>query len=179
MAIYHESLKSIIASENCEDAIKDLSRIQNTKVRDNAIRMALPVLMFRKENIDTLPDIISAGSLKEVATCLVNGETEGIFTESVSCENGLEIHDFSINKKLVYEEEWLTKQIAVLFLFERRIRNIYSAMEEIQKENRTWITDLLIADRKIEKYIGEVASEDNNAGLSELLVTLQQNTCIY
>ncbi len=179
LAIYHESLKSIMSSDDCIDAVKDLSRIQNTKVRDNAIRIALPVLLFRKENIGTLPDIISAGSLKEIAVCLVNGETEGIFTEAVSCENGLEIHNFSINKKLIFEEEWLTKQVAVLFLFERRIRNIYSAMEEIQKDNKTWLTEMLIADRKIEKYIGEAVSQDNTAALSQLLVKLQQNTSVY
>ena len=179
LTIYYESLKSIICSEDCADAVRNLAHIQNTEVRDNAIRIALPVLLFRKEAIDTLPDVISAGSLKEIATCLVNGKTEGIFTESISCEDGLEIHNFSMNKKLVFEEEWLTKQIVVLFLFERRIRNIYSAMEEIQKENTTWLTEMLIADRKIEKYIGEVVSQDNTAALSEVLIKLQQNTSVY
>ena len=95
LAIFHESLSIILCSEDCTDAVRKIAYIRNTQVRDSAIRMALPVLLYRKETIDNLPDIISAGSLKEIVTCLVDGKTDGIFTESVSFENGLEIHNFT------------------------------------------------------------------------------------
>lgn len=179
LAIFHESLSKILCSEDCTDAVRKIAYIRNTQVRDSAIRMALPVLLFRKETINDLTDIVSAGSLKEIVACLAEGKTDGIFTESVSFENGLEIHNFTINKKLAFEEAWLTKQIAVLFLFESNLRNIYNAMEEIEKENKTWLTEILIADSKIEKYIGGYSSQNNVSGLPELLELLQQNAGIY
>jgi len=179
LAIFHESLSRIICQEDCAEAVRKIADIHNTQVRDSAIRMALPVLLFRKETIDTFPGIISAGSLREIVTCLVEGKMDGILAESVSFENGVEIHNFTINKKLAFEEAWLTKQLAVLILFDKRLRNIYCIMEDVQKGTETWLTEILIADRKIEKYTGEYLSEDNVSGLSKLLESLQRNVGIY
>lgn len=179
LRIYYECLSQIICSENCTESINKIAEISNTQVRDNAIRIALPILLFRKESLEPFLEFVSSGSLKEIITSLVNGESEAVFTESVTFEGGLEIHNFTINKKLSLEEEWLIKQIAVFLLYDRRIRNIYSAMEEVEKGNRTWISEILVADRKIEKYVGEYASDDNIAGLKELHDSLKSKIAIY
>ncbi|SEA17823.1 hypothetical protein SAMN05216349_10638 [Oribacterium sp. KHPX15] len=179
LAIFQDCLTQIIQADNCADAIKRLADVHNAQVRDNAIRIALPVLLFRREKIEGLSNLASAGALRELASCLEKNEINGILSETVTIDSGLEIHNFEVNKKLAFEEEWLTKQIAVQVLHGKKIRNIYSAMEEIEKNNNSWLTEVLIADRKIEKYIDEVESEDGNARLEAILNSLLQKRDIY
>ena len=169
LAIYHESLNSIMCDENCEDAVKKIAFIRNHQIRDNAIRTALPVLIFRKENIASLLSIASAEALKEIIACLVKQERKGILTDTVSVVDGLEKHEFAINKKLEFEEKWLTRQIVVQFLADIKIRNIFVAMENVEIENSTLLSKLLIADRKIEKY-GDEGTSENNIGCLETIV---------
>lgn len=177
--IYYECLSQIICSENCSDSVNKIARIGNVQIRDNAIRIALPFLLFRKEIFDSILEFISSGSLKEIVKCLINGDTEGIFTESIVYEKGLEIHNITVNKKLLLEEEWLTKQIAVQFLYDKKIRNVYNAMGEIENGGRTWLSKILIADREIEKYIGEYTPDNDEPGLEELLDSLKSQRYIY
>nr|WP_027871156.1 hypothetical protein [[Eubacterium] cellulosolvens] len=178
LAIYHNCLTDIMYSEDCAEAVKKLKDIQSLLVRDSAIRIALPILLFRRENFDSLLDIVDSRSLREIIECLVKNEYDGIITETVSCEKGLEIHSFTINKKLLVEEEWLTKQVVVMLLFDKKIRNIYNSLE-LGKDNETWLTEILMADRKVEKHVGEYVFKDNEVGLSELLDVLQEKKSIY
>ena len=179
LKIYYECLSCIICSENCADSVNKIAEISNIQVRDNAIRIALPFLLFRKEPFGNFLEFVSSGSLKEIVKCLVNGDIEDIFTESIVYEKGLEMHNITINKKLLLEEEWITRQIAVQLLYDIKIRNVYSAMGEIENGDRTWLSRILIADREIEKYIGQYFPENNESGLEELLDSLKTQKSTY
>ena len=179
LRIYYECLSQIICAENCTESINRIAEIRNIQVRDNAIRIAIPILLFRNESFEAFLEFVSAGSLKEIVTCLVNKEIEAVLIESITFEGGLEIHNFTINKKLSLEEEWLMKQIAVFLLYDKKIRNIYSAMEEVEKGNRTWLSEILVADRKMEKCFSGYASDDSIAGMQELQDSLKSQNALY
>ena len=138
--------------------------------RDNAVRTALPILLFRDEAIDGLIEATTAGSLWDIVDSLISGNNERIFSEEITFDGGLEIHNFTLNKKLVYEEENLIKLIVILCLYKRQIRNIYFAMEEVGKGKRTWFTDILISDKKVESLI--ISNVDDNS--QELTTVINQ-----
>lgn len=171
LAIFYECLTQILRSEGCADAVKRINDISDSRIRDNAVRAALPILLFRKEPMDKLIGATTAGSLCIIVDCLISGNNDGIFKEDVSFDGGLEIHNFSLNKKLVYEEENLIKIVAILALYDRKIRNIHLAMEEVGK--RTWLTDVLIADKRVESLVIENAN-DNVQELTAVIDQVQQ-----
>ncbi len=178
LALFYECLSQILRSERCTDAIKRITDISDSRIRDNAVRTALPILLFRKEPIDRLKEATTAGSLQIIVDCLLYNKVEGLFLEKISYEGGLEIHNFSLNKKLVYEEENLIKLVAILSLSNRPIRNIYLAMEAVANENRTWFTDILIADKRVDSFTSEEA-DDNTQILIDVINQVQQQKNIF
>ena len=100
--------------------------------------------------------------------------TKEFFLEEITFDGGLEIHNFTLNKKLVYEEENLIKLIVILSLYERRIRNIHFAMEEVGKGKCAWFTDILIADKRVEGLISNNA-DDNSQELTTVINQILQS----
>ena len=178
LELFYDCLSQILRSDRCIDAVKRIKDITNPRIRDNAVRTALPILLFRKEPIDDLIGATTAGSLHDIVDCLIEGKSDGLFLEQVSFDGGLEIHNFSLNKKLVYEEERLIKLVVILSLYDRRIRNIHLAMKEVEKDNRNWLTDILIADKMMENLVSENA-EDNTQELTAVINQVQQHKTIF
>lgn len=178
LSVFYECLSHIFRSENCTDAVKRIADISNTRIRDTAIRTALPILVYRKEPIDSLIESSSDGSLRDIVDSLVNDKSTGIFSEDITYDGGLEVHNFVFNKKLLYEEECLVKQVSILALHGKRIRNIHFAMEEVEKGNETWLTRILIADKRIESLISDNV-DDNYLELNEIASHIQQYKIIY
>ena len=178
LELFYECLSQILRSERCTDATKRINEISDSRIRDNAVRTALPILLFRKEPIDELIGATTAGALHNIVECLIDGKTDGLFSEEVSFEDGLEIHNFSLNKKLLYEEEKLIKIVAILSLYDRRIRNIHLAMEEVGKGKQTWLTDILIADKRVESLVSENA-DDNSQELISVINQVQQHKTTF
>lgn len=178
LGLFYDCLSQILRSESCVDAAKRIRDITDSRIRDNAIRTALPLLLFRKEPIDELIDATTAGSLHNIVECLIDGNSDGLFSEEVSFDCGLEIHNFSLNKKLVYEENRLIKLVAILSLYDRRIRNIHLAMEELEKDCQNWLADILIADKRVENLVSENA-DDNLQELSSVIKQVQQHKTIF
>ena len=52
LELFYECLSQILRSERCTDATKRINEISDSRIRDNAVRTALPILLFRKEPID-------------------------------------------------------------------------------------------------------------------------------
>lgn len=150
LEIFYECLSSILRLDNCSYAVQRILDIGNTRIRDTAVRTALPILVFRKEPIDMLIKAATAESLHFIVDSVVSGTDNGIFSDEITFENGLEIHNFSLNRKSVCEEENLVKAIAILSLYDRPIRNIYLAMEKIGNGINSWFIDVLIADKRID-----------------------------
>ena len=128
LSLFYDCLSQILRSESCVDAAKRIADISDARIRDNAVRTALPILLFRDEAIDGLIEATTAGSLWDIVDSLISGNNERIFSEEITFDGGLEIHNFTLNKKLVYEEENLIKLIVILCLYKRQIRNIYFAI---------------------------------------------------
>lgn len=178
LSLFYDCLSQILRSERCADAIKRIADISDTKIRDNAIRTALPILLFRDEVIDGLIETTTAGALRDIVDSLISGNNERIFSEEISFDGSLEIHNFALNKKLVYEEENLIKLIAILSLYKRRIRNIHFAMEEVGKGKCTWFTDILIVDKSVEGIISNNVDNDSKK-LATLINQILQYKEIY
>ena len=117
-------------------------------------------------------------SLRNIVDSLISGNNERIFSEEITLDGGLEIHNFTLNKKLVYEEERLIKLIVILSLYEKPIRNIHFAMEEVGKGKGTRFTDILIADKRIEDLISDNA-DDNSQELTTVITQILQYKEIY
>lgn len=178
MSLFYDCLSQILRSERCADAVKRIVDISDVRIRDNAVRTVLPILLFRDEVIDGLVEATTAGSLRDIVDSLISGNNERIFLEEITFDGGLEIHNFTLNKKLVYEEENLIKLIVILSLYERRIRNIHFAMEEVGKGKCAWFTDILIADKRVEGLISNNA-DDNSQELTTVINQILQHKEIY
>ena len=178
LSLFYDCLSQILRSVRCADAVKGIVDISDAQIRDNAVRTALPILLFRDEVIDGLIEATTAKSLRDIVDSLISGNNERIFSEEITFDGGLEIHNFTLNKKLVYEEENLIKWIAILSLYERRIKNIYFVMEEVGKGKRTWFTDILIADKRVESLISDSA-DDNSQELTTVINLILQYKEIY
>ncbi|MDM8236714.1 hypothetical protein [[Ruminococcus] torques] len=179
LSVFYDCLSQILRSERCADAVKRIADISDARIRDNAVRTVLPLLLFRDEAIDDgLIEATTAESLRNIVDSLTSGNNERIFSEEITLDGGLEIHNFTLNKKLVYEEERLIKLIVILSLYEKRIRNIHFAMEEVGKGKGTWFTDILIADKSIEDLISDNA-DDNSQELTTVITQILQYKEIY
>lgn len=178
LSLFYDCLSQILRSERCADAVKRIVDISDVRIRDNAVRTVLPILLFRDEVIDGLVEATTAGSLRDIVDSLISGNNERIFLEEITFDGGLEIHNFTLNKKLVYEEENLIKLIVILSLYERRIRNIHFAMEEVGKGKCAWFTDILIADKRVEGLISNNA-DDNSQELTTVINQILQHKEIY
>ena len=179
LAVFYECLLHIFCSEKCTDAVRKIGGISNADIRDIAVRTALPILVYRKEQLDCLYGFSSASSLKDIIYGLVNDDYTDIFLEKITFEEGVEIHNLTFNKKLLYEEEQLVKQIAIISLYKRQIRAVHLAMEELENGNQTWLTELLIADKRVDSLIGGDVIDGKYAGLNELVEYIQQYQNIY
>ncbi|BDZ76119.1 hypothetical protein [Claveliimonas bilis] len=178
LSVFYDCLSQILRSERCADAVKRIADISDVRIRDNAVRTVLPLLLFRDEAIDGLMEAITVESLRNIVDSLISGNNERIFSEEITLDGGLEIHNFTLNKKLVYEEERLIKLIVILSLYEKRIRNIHFAMEEVGKGKGTWFTDILTADKRIEDLIIDNA-DDNSQELTTVITQILQYKEIY
>lgn len=178
LSLFYDCLSKILRSEKCVDAVNIIAYISNVQIRDNAVRIALPLLLFRDETINGLIEVTTARPLWNIVDSLISGNNERIFSEEITFDGGLEIHAFSLNKKSVYEEEILIKVIAILFLYKRRIRNIHFAMEELGKGIYTWITDILIAEKRVDGLINDNI-DDNSQELTTVLNQMLQYKEIY
>lgn len=178
LSLFYDCLSQILCSESCADAVKRIADISDARIRDNAVRTALPILLFRDEAIDGLIEATTTRSLRDIVDSLISGNNERIFSEEITFAGGLEIHNFTLNKKLVYEEESLIKLIVILSLYEKRIRNIHFAMEEVGKGKRTWFTDILIADKRVEGLISN-NTDDNSQELITVINQILQHKEIY
>ena len=178
MSLFYDCLSQILRSENCDDAVKKIVDISDERIRDNAVRTALPILLFRDEPIDGLIEAATTRSLRDIVDSLLSGNNERIFSDEITYSNGIEINSFALDKKLVYEEENLIRLIAILSLYEKRIRNIHFAMEEVGKGRRTWFTDILIADKRVESLISN-NTDDNSQELNTVINQILQYKGIY
>ena len=178
LSLFYDCLSQILRSESCADAVKRIADISDTRIRDNAVRTALPILLFRDEAIDDLIEATTMKSLRDIIDSLISGNNERIFSEEITFADGLEIHNFTLNKKLVYEEDCLVKLIVILSLYEKRIRNIHVAMEEVGQGKCTWFTDILIADKKVEAFISN-NTDDNSHELTTVINQILQYKEIY
>ena len=107
LSVFYDCLSQILRSERCADAVKRIADISDARIRDNAVRTVLPLLLFRDEAIDGLMEATTVESLRNIVDSLISGNNERIFSEEITLDGGLEIHNFTLNKKLVYEEERL------------------------------------------------------------------------
>lgn len=178
LSLFYDCLFQILRSENCDDAVKKIVDISDERIRDNAVRTALPILLFRDEPIDGLIEAATTRSLRDIVDSLLSGNNERIFSDEITYSNGIEINSFALDKKLVYEEENLIRLIAILSLYEKRIRNIHFAMEEVGKGRRTWFTDILIADKRVESLISN-NTDDNSQELNTVINQILQYKGIY
>lgn len=178
LSLFYDCLSQILRSECCADAVKRIADISDAQIRDNAVRTALPILLFRDESIDGLIEATTTRSLRDIVESLISGNNERIFSEEITFADGLEVHNFTLNKKLAYEEESLVKLIIILSLYEKRIRNIHFAMEKVGKGNRTWFTDILIADKRVDAFISN-NTDDNSHELTTVINQILQYKEIY
>lgn len=174
LSLFYECLSQILRSEICTNAVKKISGISDTRIRDNAIRIAIPILLFRNESIGELSEVATTGSLRDIVDSLIRGNDEILFSEKITFDRGLETHNFVLNKKLLYEEECLYKQIIILFLSKRQIRNIHMAMEEVGKEKQNWFTNILMIDKKVDNLI-----IDSNGDNSQKLMAVTKQILQY
>ena len=178
LSLFYDCLSQILCSESCDNAVKKIADISNVRIRDNAVRIALPILLFRDESIDGLIEAATTRSLRDIVDSLISGNNERIFSEEITFASGLEIHNFTLNKKFVYEEENLVRLIVILSLYKKKIRNIQFAMEEVGKGKCTWFTDILIADKKVEGLISN-NTDDNSQELNTVINQILQHKEIY
>lgn len=178
LSLFYDCLSQILRSERCVDAVKRIADISDAQIRDNAVRTAIPLLLFRDETINGLIEVTTARPLWNIVDSLIRGNNERIFSEEITFDGGLEIHTFTLNKKSVYEEEILIKSIVTLFLYKRRIRNIHFAMEEVGKGIHSWITDILIAEKRVDDIISD-NMDDNSQELTTALNQILQYKEIY
>ena len=178
LSLFYDCLSQIFRSESCTDAVKRIADISDARIRDNAVRTALPMLLFRDEVIDGLIEATTTRSLRDIVESLISGNNERIFSEEITFSDGLEIHNITLNKKLVYEEESLVMLIVILSLYEKRIRNIHFAMKEVGKGKCTWFTDILIADKRVENFISD-NTDENSHELTTIINQILQYKEIY
>lgn len=130
-----------------------LEKIENITIRDNAIRAMMPIVFYKNKTVEKLSRLVTGGSLKTIVNSIESGDFSCIFTDSISNSSGLEIHNFELNKKLVCEEEWLVKQIAVVYIYQQKIFNTSTVMKDLAKGVETWFTQILISDKYIDSLL--------------------------
>lgn len=79
LSLFYDCLSQILRSERCADAVKRIVDISDVRIRDNAVRTVLPILLFRDEVIDGLVEATTAGSLRDIVDSLISGNNERIF----------------------------------------------------------------------------------------------------
>ena len=71
-------LKSYV-QRDVQTRSKRIVDISDVRIRDNAVRTVLPILLFRDEVIDGLVEATTAGSLRDIVDSLISGNNERIF----------------------------------------------------------------------------------------------------
>lgn len=156
-----------------------LEKIKNTTIRDNAIRAIIPIIFYNHKTIEKLSDLATGSSLKTIVNSIESGELSRVFTESISSSSGVEVHNFELNKKLVYEEAWLVKQIAIVYLYEKKIFNTSTAMRDLAKDVETWFTRILISDKCIDSILGSNSSDKALNEVSAIAEELKKEESLY
>ena len=147
---YVALLRSYFQNATPKVSLQNLQDIKDNQIRDIAVRTMLPILAYSKEDITGIEKFTTSKTLKEITKAVADRDYSKIVEEKIEYDNGTELHNLTLNKTMLCEEEWLVKQIAVLFLYKKNIWNIERLIEEIIKGNETWLNNLLIKDKEID-----------------------------
>lgn len=151
-----KAIESLLIDDEAEISVNMLLGIENVFVRDLAIKTLLPVFFFKKHNMGLIEPMVTAVTLGEIIHAINISDYGCIFEEVIENNQGTEIHSFSLNKKIVCEEEWLAKRIILIYLYRLPIQNVHLAMQEIIGDKLNWLDNLIIAD----KYIDSISNNN-------------------
>lgn len=155
----YECIKNTFIVDTNIDLTDSLGKITNTTIRDNVIRAVAPIRLLNHKTAERLSDYATSSSLKTIIDSIETGDWGKVFTQSISKKSGVEVHNFELNKKLVYEETRLVKQVATVYLYEQRAFNTSDAMMDLAKDVKTWLNRVLIDDRRIDSFLDEYSKE--------------------
>ena len=158
---------------------EDLKRISNSTIRDIAIRTMLPMFFYTKRDIKELGSLVTGSALKEIVNSVVSGDLNSIFTENISINEGIEVHNFELNKRLLYEEADTVKLLAIIHLYEQKLFNTSLAIKELSKNLDVWFTRILIADRRMDSLAGGTYSDDVIKEVNTIATSLSSDEKIY
>lgn len=140
-------LRNVICADGNE--IEQVKNIGGIKVRDIVIRALLPMIYYKKIDATMLSEFTSNITLKDIVLSL-DKNLDCIVQVVEKEQNGMHIFEYKLSKKYVFEEAWLVKQLVVLHLYNQNIRNVDNSMEEITKNEETWLSNLLMLDKRID-----------------------------
>ena len=161
------------------DLVSIVKTINSTVVRDIVIKNIIPMLCYKKENISAYEMQVSSVTLKDIILELSNDNYELLFGEKVENCSGMELHSFEFNKKYVFEEEWLMRQLLVIRLSELNISNTCETIEKTITGNSNLLTDLLLADKKIDELGVKNYNGDNTVAICDTIKLLTEKQNLY
>lgn len=175
----YECINNTFIVGSNSDMTGSLGKIKNTTIRDNVIRAVAPIILLNHETVEKLSDYATISSLKTIIDSIETEDFGKVFTQSISKKSGVEVHNFKLNKKLVYEEEWLVKQVATIYLYEQRAFNTSGAMLDLTKDVKTWLTRILIDARCIDSLLGSKSPEKALDEVSAIAEKLKKEESLY
>lgn len=150
LEVFCKVVISIYSKENSLIDISELKRIGNDSIRSIAVRSVIPVLKFIEYDMSLLADMHVNSALTEIINLLNEKNYDKLFERRIDIDNGIEMHTFVLNKKLLLEEEWLIKQLFIQHLYSMNVRKVTGLMKQIDKEHPSWLSKLFISDKEID-----------------------------
>lgn len=175
----YECIKNTFIVDTNIDLTDSLGKITNTTIRDNVIRAVAPIRLLNHKTAERLSDYATSSSLKTIIDSIETGDWGKVFTQSISKKSGVEVHNFELNKKLVYEETRLVKQVATVYLYEQRAFNTSDAMMDLAKDVKTWLNRVLIDDRRIDSLLGSKNPDKAIDEVSAIAEELKKEESLY
>ncbi len=149
------ALNNALRDAKYEYVLDNIKKIESNAVRDEVIRAVAPIMLFKK-NSTFNAEIVQSASLKEVMNLFFQEKWDILYGERIEKNTGMEMRTYELNKRFICEEEWLLRQLFVLYLSQCNIRNVADAMKQAVDKSGTWLSDLLIANKEIDVYSNNV-----------------------
>ena len=175
----YDCINNTIISNEEYKVFDSIKKIVNSTIRDNVIRAIAPILFFNHTTIERLSDYSTGSSLKIIVSSIESGDWGQVFKKSITKKSGVEVHNFELNKKLVYEEAWLVKQVVTVYLYEKRAFYTSSAMMDLSKDVDTWLIRILIADRRIDSIISSKSTDKAVDEISLIAEKIKEEESLY
>ena len=175
-------LKSKMFEDNFSiEKLRELILLINAQqIKNIVIRNIIPLMYFKKENFKGVYQYTDSENQRAIMSAIDNEDFSFIFNiVEVEDNHGIKTDQYHLNKRLFEAESWLANQILMIYVYNLKLFNIADLISDLSKDSNSWLSTLLIYDKKVNRLIFEGVNENNKKEFEIIIKDLFDTKQLY